>query len=263
MWLELRAIMDHLSNDPSTRAVVISGAGPKAFTTGLDVAAAAQAGPLSTSPDSSFSSDTNAAAKLTSKPSDAARIAKAIRRHVSEFQDCISSVERCSKPVITVLHGYCFGLGIDLSSAADIRIATADCRMCVKEVDIGIAADIGTLTRLPKVVGSYSWVKEVCYSARIFGAAEAMRVGFVSKVVEQGGKNAAILEAVELAKLIASKSPVAVQGTKELLDYSRDHTVAEGLRYTYTWASLNLQTNDVVEAMTANIKKRVPTYEKL
>lgn len=127
--------------------------------------------------------------------------------------------------VICVLHGISIGLAIDLSSCADVRICAADTRMAVKEVDIGLAADIGTLSRLPKAVGSFSWVKEVCLSARAFGADEALKVGFVSQVLES--KAAALEAALGLAGLIASKSPVAVQGTKELLNHARDHSVDE------------------------------------
>ena len=97
--------------------------------------------------------------------------------------------------------------------------------MAVKEVDIGLAADIGTLSRLPKAVGSFSWVKDVCLSARTFDAAEALRVGFVSQVLES--KAAALETGLKMASFVASKSPVAVQGTKELLNHARDHSVDE------------------------------------
>lgn len=98
------------------------------------------------------------------------------------------------------MHGYSLGLAINLSSCADIRICTRTTRFCVKEVDVGLAADHGTLSRLPKIVGSASWVKDVCLSARIFGAAEAQRVGFVSAVLET--KGAAVAEAIKMASLI-------------------------------------------------------------
>jgi len=127
--------------------------------------------------------------------------------------------------VIVALHGLCIGLAIDLSSCADVRFCTKDARFSVKEVDIGIAADIGTLTRLPKIVGSFSWVKEVALSARWFDAEEALRVGFVSRVLDNKAK--AVEAAIEYASLLASKSPVAVQGTKELLNHARDNTVAD------------------------------------
>jgi delta(3,5)-delta(2,4)-dienoyl-CoA isomerase len=160
-----------------------------------------------------------------------------------------------------VLHGISYGLAIDMSTCADVRIAAADAQMCVKEVDIGLAADIGTLTRLPKVVGSFSWVKDVCLTARIFGAEEALRVGFVSQVQETKAK--AVKAAIDLGALMASKSPVAVQSTKELLNHARDNTVASSLRYTGVWNSAMLQTSDVQRAMLSGIKKTKPTFEKL
>ena len=212
MWLELRQVFETLSISPSVRAIVFSGAGSKAFTAGLDVQAAAQSGVLTGNAE---------------EPNlDAARAATLVRRHVFEFQDCITAIERCEKPVICVLHGYTIGLGIDMLTCADVRICSDDARFSVKEVDIGIAADVGTLSRLPKVVGHYSWVKDVCLTARVFGAEEALKVGLVSAVYS--GKREAIEEGIKWASLVASKSPVAVQGTKELLNWSRDHSVQDG-----------------------------------
>ena len=211
MWLELRSLFDYLSTTPTVRAIVLSGAGPKAFTTGLDVLAASQSGILVHQND---------------KDDDIARIATKIRRHILEIQGCISAVERCEKPVICALHGYALGLAIDLSVCADVRVCEKETKFAVKEVDIGLAADVGTLSRLPKVVGSQSWVKEVSLTGRVFGAEEAMRVGYVSFVGE--GKENTVEEALKIAGTIAGKSPVAVQGTKELLNWSRDHSVQDG-----------------------------------
>lgn len=163
--------------------------------------------------------------------------------------------------VICVLHGYSLGLAIDLSTCADIRIASANTKFAVKEVDIGLAADIGTLSRLPKVVGNFSWVKDVCLTARIFGAEEALRVGFVTQVAES--KQAAVEAALKTASLIASKSPIAVQGTKELLNHARDHSVADSLRYTGVWNSAAVQTSDVERAMLSGLQKTKPRFEKL
>ncbi|KAK2747979.1 hypothetical protein FQN57_001570 [Myotisia sp. PD_48] len=244
MWQELRVIFNQLSFDPDVRAILISGAGPRAFTAGLDVKAAAE-GSLGKS----------------GEKKDAARDAVRFRRHVADFQECITALEKCEKPVISILHGISYGLGIDLSAATDIRYCSADTRFCVKEVDIGIAADIGTLTRLPKVVGAFGWVKEVCMTAREFGAQEAKEVGYVNGVLPT--KEAAIAKALEVAKLMAIKSPVAVQSTKELLNYSIDHTIAEGLRYTGVWNSASTQTKDVSLALLSGLEKRTPTFEKL
>ncbi|KAJ5328183.1 hypothetical protein N7452_008573 [Penicillium brevicompactum] len=243
MWLNLAKIFNKLSSDPSVRAIVLSGAGDKAFTAGLDVKAASEG---------LLSSETS---------TDPARKAATLRRHISEFQDCITAVERCEKPIVVALHGFSLGLAIDLSTATDVRLCARDSRFAVKEVDIGIAADIGTLSRLPKVVGNYGWVKEVALTAREFGAEEALRVGFVNAVYDT--REATVAAALKLATLISSKSPVAVQGTKEILNYSRDHTVEDGLRYTSVWNSAALQTQDVSAALLSGLQKRVPTFEKL
>lgn len=127
------------------------------------------------------------------------------------------------------MHGYALGLAIDLGTCADVRLCARETRFAVKEVDIGLAADVGTLSRLPKVVGSFGWVKEVCMSGRVFGAEEALRVGLVNSV--WAGKREAVAEGLRIAGVLAGKSPVAVQGTKELLNSCRDRTVAEGMGY--------------------------------
>ncbi|CAD6440297.1 bb3e606e-daf6-44bc-ac0b-af0bd85912ef [Sclerotinia trifoliorum] len=246
MWLEFRTIFDTLSYSPDVRSIILSGAGDRAFSAGLDVEAAAQEGIL---------------AEKDGRTIDVARKAQIFRRHVDEFQECISSAEKCEKPVICVLHGYSFGLSIDISTCADIRICTSDVKLAVKEVDIGLAADIGTLSRLPKIVGSFSWVKDVCLSARIFGAEEALKVGFVSHV--EPTKEKAIEKALSIAKLLAEKSPVAVQGTKELLNHARDNRLTDSLRYTGVWNSASIQTDDVKSAMLSGLQKRKPTFEKL
>lgn len=244
MWLELSRVFRQISTDPDVRAVVLSGAGEKAFTTGLDVVAASQDVTL-----------------RGGEGADSARKAAQIRRHILQFQECVSAVEKCEKPVICVVHGISYGLAIDLSCCADMRIAAKGAIFAVKEVDIGLAADIGTLSRLPKAVGSFSWVKEVCLSAREFGAEEALNVGFLSQVYDS--KSAAVDAAVKLAGLIACKSPIAVQGTKELLNHARDHSVEDSLRYTAIWNSAALQSADVKSALLSGMRKTKPTFEKL
>lgn len=249
MWLELRTIFQSLSTNPDIRAVVLSGAGPKAFTAGLDLQA-------------SVSGDGfNVAGGASEEPADTARKFLRNRAFIAEFQDCISSLEACSKPVICVLHGYSLGLAIDIASATDIRICAKDTRFSVKEVDIGIAADIGTLSRLPKIVGSLSWVKDVVLTARIFGAEEALQQGFVSRVLET--KEEAVKAGLELAGKIAEKSPLAVLGTKELVNYSVDRPIAEGLRYTHLWNAGAIISDDITEAVAATMQKRKAKFHKL
>ncbi|KKP06789.1 hypothetical protein THAR02_01081 [Trichoderma harzianum] len=243
MWLEFGRVFQQLSADADVRAVVLSGAGDKAFTAGLDVQSASQ--------DSTLMSDQK----------DPARKAKGMRAQIEEFQASIGAMEKCEKPVIAAMHGIALGLAIDISCTADIRICASNTRFAVKEVDIGLAADIGTLARLPKIVGSTSWVKDVCLTARDFSAQEALAVGFVSQVHE--GKEKTVQVAIELAANIAGKSPVAVQGTKELLNHARDHSTVDTLRYTQLWNSVALQGADFPAAILSVLKKQKPTFAKL
>jgi len=260
MWLELRAIFNTLSTSPDTRAIILSGAGPAAFTSGLDVASAASDPLLPNN-------------KNNKGPHDGARTATRLRRHILEFQSCISAVSACEKPVVAAIHGHCLGLGVDLALCADVRFCAPGTKFAVKEVDIGLAADIGTLSRLPKVVGGGSWVKDVCLSGRVFGAREAREVGFVSWVGAggagagagggRGEKEVLLTKALEWAVLVAGKSPVAVQGTKEVLNWSWDRGVEEGLRYTAVWNSAMLQGGDTREAMGPSLGRRRAGFEKL
>lgn len=245
MWPELRQVFEHLHQDPLVRVIILSGAGDRAFTAGLDVKGAAQQSIL----------------KPPGPGEEVARKAFATRRFILDYQSCASALEAGNKPVVCILHGISYGMAIDLSSAADVRIGTADLQACVKEVDIGLAADVGTLTRLPKTVGNHSWVKDVSLTARVFGAEEALRVGFISAIAPD--KKAAVGMALQWAQTVAAKSPVAVQGTKVLLNYSRDHTTAEGLDYTAVWNAAMLQTHDTGLSMKAAVEKKNPRFEKL
>ncbi|PVH99537.1 ClpP/crotonase [Periconia macrospinosa] len=245
MWLNLSKIFTRLSTSPSVRAIILTGAGDRAFTAGLDVKAASQG--LLTQ---------QGGAEL-----DGARKANNLRRHIIEFQDCITAVEKCEKPVVCVYHGVSYGLAVDLGLACDIRVAASDTTFAVKEVDIGIAADVGTLSRLPKLISSNSFVKEICLTARLFSANEALTHGLVSSL--KPSKQEAVQEGLKIAKLIAEKSPVAVLGTKHILNYSRDHGVDEGLKYTAVWNSGMLQSRDVGDAVLSGLEKRKPVFSKL
>ncbi|KAI4106417.1 MAG: hypothetical protein L6R37_002215 [Teloschistes peruensis] len=285
MWLALPQIFSYLSSSPSVRAIVLSGAGLKAFTAGLDIAHLSTSGPLAQNRPPSSPTPTNSnkpPSFLYSQPTgtpyttqappppaptptpDPARLAFQLQSRITTFQNCLTSLEKCAKPIIAVLHGYCYGLGIDLSLCADVRIAHSSTRFSVKEIDIGLAADVGTLSRLGKATGNLSWVKDVCLTAREFGAEEALARGFISDVVGgEGGKENVVERAVEWAKLVAGKSPVAVQGTKELLNWSRDRSVEDGLRYTAVWNGGMLQTGDMAAAMRASGGRKKPRFEKL
>lgn len=242
MWQELSVIFKTLSNDPNVRCILLSGADEKAFCAGLDIQ---DSGVLNTLGGSG----------------DPSRAAKLNINHIKDFQACISTISECSKPVIVLYHGFAYGLAIDIGVAADIRLCTETTRFSVKEVDIGLAADIGTLTRLPKVCGTTSWVKEICLSAREFNGAEALTNSFVSAVFKD---KAEVFQAgMKMAQLIASKSPVAVQGTKRIMDFSHGRPVEEGLEYTAVWNAAMLQTSDLRRALEAGMQRKQPTFEKL
>ncbi|OQU95985.1 hypothetical protein CLAIMM_02130 [Cladophialophora immunda] len=244
MLHELRDIFKWLSSDADTRVVILSGAGPRAFSTGIDVK--------------------RPSAKVVIRNGeiqDPARRARQIRRHVMDVQDCVSSIECCEKPVICIMHGYTLGLAIDISASADIRICTKDAIFSVKEVDLGLAADAGALQRLPSIVGSLSWVKDVCYTGRRFGAEEALSVGYVSSISKD--KQSATQEAIKLAANIASKSQIAVLGTKELLNYGTNHDASNGLRYTSLWSGAMLQTRDISSAVNAMKHRKKATFANL
>ncbi|RMZ81306.1 hypothetical protein DV737_g2596, partial [Chaetothyriales sp. CBS 132003] len=231
MWAELRTIFQQISASPDN---II----------GLDVAAASE-GEIANNDDA-----------------DPSRRAARLRRHILDFQDCVTAVSKCEKPVIALLHGFSFGLAIDVATAADIRLCTDNVKLSIKEVDIGLAADVGTLARLPKVVGFSSWAKEIALSARVFTAQEAYHNNFVSRVVS-GGREALVKEGLELAKLIASKSPVAVQGTKNIMDAGYGRVLEDNLNYVAVWNSAMLQSSDFERAVMSGLTKKTPKFEKL
>jgi Delta3,5-Delta2,4-dienoyl-CoA isomerase len=153
------------------------------------------------------------------------------------------------------------GGGIDLLCCCDIRLAQEEAWFTIKEVDVGLAADLGTLQRLPKIVGNDSIVRELAYTARRFGAQEAKEIGFLSSVLPD--RDALYEAAHAMASVIAAKSPVAVVGTKVNLNYARDHGVAEALAYQAAWNGATLQTEDLPKSFMASLKKETPKYSKL
>jgi delta(3,5)-delta(2,4)-dienoyl-CoA isomerase len=244
MFHSLTKAFDLLSYDPNVRVVLLSGVGDH-FSAGLDVSGASSSGPVG----------------KPAENEDFARRTWKIRRHALDYQNAVNSIERCEKPVICLLHGISFGAALDIATATDVRYCTEDVRLCVREIDVGLAPDIGTMSRLPKIGVSYSWAKEVIYTARPFDGQEAASQGFVSKVFKS--KTALIEGGLALAKTIATKSPIAVQSAKALWDFSRDRPVQDGLLYTAAWNGAMVQADDVKQAMMSGIKKTKTTFEKL
>ncbi|XP_072835739.2 delta(3,5)-Delta(2,4)-dienoyl-CoA isomerase, mitochondrial isoform X1 [Pogona vitticeps] len=243
-WREMVECFNKISQDPECHAVVISGAG-KLFTSGIDLMEMG----------STF---------VMMEGGETARKAWNLRKKIREYQETFTVLEKCTKPIIAAIHGACLGGGVNLITACDIRYCTQDAWFQVKEVDIGLAPDVGVLQRLPRVIGNRSLVSELVFSARKMMAPEAESCGLVSHVFQD--KEAMMQSAFDLATEIASKSPLAVQGTKVNLIYSRDHSVPEGLNYMATWNMSMLQTEDIIKSAQAAMEKKTPkevVYAKL
>ncbi|XP_059008053.1 delta(3,5)-Delta(2,4)-dienoyl-CoA isomerase, mitochondrial [Mustela lutreola] len=233
-WREMVECFNKIAQDPNCRAVVISGAG-KLFTAGIDLM-------------------DMASEMLQPQGDDVARTSWYLRSLISKYQETFSVIEKCPKPVIAAIHGACIGAGVDLITACDIRYCAQDAFFQVKEVDIGLAADVGTLQRLPKVIGNQSLVNELAFTCRKMMADEALGSGLVSRVFPD---EVQMLDAAfTLAAEISTKSPVAVQSTKINLVYSRNHSVADGLNYAATWNMSMLQTQDIVKSVQAAVEKQ-------
>jgi|TARA_R110002020_G_scaffold130885_2_gene292682 enoyl-CoA hydratase len=235
-WEEIIQAFDWVDNTDSVRVVIISGAG-KHFSAGIDLQMLAQA--------------------ASNMSKDIGRNAEIIRRNVLRLQRSFNVVDTCRKPVIAAIHGYCIGGAIDLVTACDMRYSTADAHFSIKEIDMGMAADVGTLQRLPHLIGD-GMMRELAYTGRAFDGAEAARMGLVNRTYDS---HEALLDGVKaLAKDIASKSPLAIRGTKEMIRYSRDHSVEEGLNYIATWNAAMLQSEDLKLAMVAHMAKKVADF---
>ena len=238
MWTGFPAAIRELADDPAIRAVVLAGRG-KSFCVGLDLASLGGFG--------------------GGDPAPSQAVANLRQMEVTkEFQDGISAVAACPVPVIAAVHGYCLGGGIDLITACDVRLASADATFSIRETRIGIVADVGTLQRLPKVVTA-GHVAELAYTGRDIDAARAEKIGLVNDVYPDAD---AVLEAARtLASEIAANSPMAVRGTKFMLRQGEDLTTEQSLLLNgmFTMAT-SLQSNDVEEAMKAFLDKRAPEF---
>ena len=238
-WQEMADVFAALEEQREARVVVIDGAG-KHFTSGMDlqVFASLQGG----------------------ESDDPARLREQLRRTVLEFQDSFNAIERCRLPVIAAIHGACVGGGMDLIAATDMRYCTADAFFSIHEINIAMAADVGTLQRLPHLIPA-GLMRELAYTGRRLGADEAKACGLVNEVFAD---KAAMMTAVgKIAGEIASKSPIAVAGTKEMLTYARDHSVADGLNYIATWNAAMLSGADMPAALAAQGERRAAEFEDL
>lgn len=238
MWQEIRKAFQWVDATPEARVAVLQGEG-KLFTAGIDLQMMMAIGP-----------------QIQNECDGRTR--EALRRLILDMQDTLTSLERCRKPVLAAIHGGCVGGGIDLITCADMRYCSQDAYFTIKEIDIGMTADVGTLQRLPKLVGE-GITRELAYTGRKCEAQEARQIGLVNRVFET--REALYAGVREIAASIAAKSPLSIRGTKEMITYARDHSVADSLNYIATWNAAMLMSKDLTEAMMANMSKRPAVFK--
>jgi len=238
-WPECREIFESISTNPDVRVVVVTSTG-KHFSAGMDL---------------SFFSDLklNAAA-------DPGRKSEQLRRFILDLQESFNAIERCNVPVLIGVHGAAIGGAVDMVCTCDTRYCTEDAFFAIQEIKIGMTADLGTLQRLQHLMPS-GLARELAYTGRKLRAEEAQAGGFVTRVFAD---HAAMIEGLlETAREIAARSPLAVVGSKEMLDYARKHSVEDGLNYIATWNAAMIMTGDLEEGLRAQAERRLPEYENL
>jgi len=231
---EIGAWFDDFDRDPDIRVVIIRAEG-KSFSAGTDL---------------------EEAAALVNQPSADGR--DKMRKGILALQEGFSKIESCRKPVIAAVHSHCIGGGMDMICCCDMRLATADAIFSIRETRMGIIADLGTLQRLPHIIGQ-GWFRELALTGRDFTAREALQMGLITKVCDD--RQTMHRAAKSLADQIAACPPLTVQGTKEVINYSRDNGIDAGLQYVAQKNSAALPSEDLFEAVAAFMEKRAPVFK--
>jgi enoyl-CoA hydratase len=242
LWRGLPEAASHVASDPTIRVLVIAAKGPH-FTVGLDLK---EFGGGFAERTTGSGASSKAAVNATS------------HQMIRQMQDSVTSIAKLSIPVIAAIHGYCIGGGVDLISACDIRLCSGDAVFSVREAKVAIVADLGTLQRLPHIVGS-GHVAELAFTGKDIDADRALAIGLVNSVYEPGPEDV-LRAAYVLADEIAANSPLAVQGTKAVLAANDGRTIDEGLEFVANWNTMYLQSNDLREAMMAFLERRTPKF---
>lgn len=232
MWTDIPAAVAELSGNERVRCMVVAGRGPS-FTVGIDLGMLA-----------SFHVEASSHAERSGT----------IRREILRLQQTMTAFEQAPVPVIAAVHGWCLGAGIDLITACDIRFAAGDATFGIRETRMGLVADVGTVQRLPRLIGR-GHVAELLYTGRDFPASEAERIGLVNRVVDDVHDHAA-----GVAAEIAANSPLVVTGAKEVLRLQEDMTVEAALDHMALWNGAFLASHDLTEAMAAFMEKRPPDF---
>jgi len=240
-WREMPIVFAELDGDETVRAILIRGEGEH-FSYGLDLAS--MMGNLGQ----------HFGAAVTNLAAERTRLLDL----VLEMQQAFDRVQSCRKPVIAAVHGWCIGGGLDLIAACDIRLCSADARFSLREVKIAIVADLGSLQRLPRIIGEGN-TRELAFTGKDITADRALRMNLVGEVYET--REATLEAARQTAREIADNPPLVVQGIKRVMNYCADKSTREGLEYVAVWNSAFLQSNDLAEAITAFRERRAPQFK--
>jgi enoyl-CoA hydratase len=240
-WNELPALVREIDDEAKARVIVIASTG-KHFTAGMDLSVFTDGESVSASSGDPYAR------------------AEAFRQFVLALQGSFSCLDEARMPVIAAIQGGCIGAGVDMISACDIRYATEDAFFQIHEINIGMTADVGTFPRLCKLIPE-GWVRELAYAGRRLPAAKAKEIGLVNEVFATQEEMLAHVQA--LAAEIAEKAPVAVAGSKRMINYARDHSQADALDYIATWQAGMFAPPHMMEAFQAKAQKRPGEFPDL
>ncbi|MCA8885288.1 MAG: crotonase/enoyl-CoA hydratase family protein [Hyphomonadaceae bacterium] len=240
-WNELPAIVHDINDNAKARVIVISSTG-KHFTAGMDIS-------VFTDGDG-----------VSAQGGDQYTRAETFRQFVLTLQGSFNCLDDARMPVIAAIQGGCIGAGVDMTSACDIRFCTDDAFFQIAEINIGMTADVGTFPRLCKLIPE-GWVRELAYSGRRLPAEKAKAIGLVNETFAT--QEAMLTHVLDLAREIAGKAPVAVAGSKRMINHARDHSIADGLDYIATWQAGMFSPPHMMEAFAAKAQKRPPQFPDL
>ncbi|MCB9185638.1 MAG: crotonase/enoyl-CoA hydratase family protein [Flavobacteriales bacterium] len=237
-WEELKEIFELVDRTPEVRVAILSGNG-KLFSAGIDL-------------------QLLMSVKQVESIECPGRRSEQIMKFVKQLQAPVNAIENCSKPVIAAIHNGCIGGALDIIAACDLRYCTDDAYFTIKEIDMGMVADLGTLQRLPKFVKPAA-VAEMAFTGKKVAAIEAKQIGLVND--HFADKETLMSETVKIAQLIASKSPLSIRGTKEVLRFTRDHSVEDGLHHMAIWNAAMLMSDDLNQAFISAMTKQPAQFK--
>lgn len=248
-WTELPRVISEIDDEGVARAIVISSTG-RHFSAGMDLSVFTAGG---TAFDGGGSADAPRSTEL-------GRTRAHLRQLALMLQDSFNAFERARMPVLAAIQGGCVGGAVDLVTACDCRYATSDAFFIVQEINIGMTADVGTLQRLPRLIPQ-GVAREYAYTGRRMPAQRAYELGLVNGVFDSQDEMLAAV--MDVANEIATKSPLAIWGSKEMLNYTRDHSVVDSLNYIATWQTGMFQPADMMESFAAKADKRAADFDDL